>query len=142
MTNSVDSYEMGTTKIFETAVEEFFVHENTLKELPKQKPDCIFGFKNTEYIGQFLEQISPVHVNSNSEIMQSFIRTSPLKHDSPIFPFLALEAKSDSSTSELLGYPDSDRIAHLGAFEPAKRPQLPYSRGTRTAEAPGLVSWI
>ena len=83
---------MGTTKIFETAVEEFFVHENTLKELPKQKPNCIFGFKNTEYIRQFLEQ-------SNSEIMQSFIRTSPLKHGSPIFPFLALEAKSDSSSA-------------------------------------------
>ena len=87
---------MGTSPIFDDRVEELFIPDPVLEELPKQRPDRYFGLKATSNLERLLRR--PVQTDADREV-GDLVRTSPLKWESspPLFPFLAIEAKSDSA---------------------------------------------
>ncbi|KAI1411740.1 hypothetical protein F5Y13DRAFT_200725 [Hypoxylon sp. FL1857] len=90
-----DYYEIGTSSLFDGRVEEIVILDSTLKDLPKKKtPDRSFGLKPTEKVNQLLERVA-ARTTTASEALEF----TPFKSatNPPIFPFLILEAKSDSS---------------------------------------------
>ncbi|KAI1139717.1 hypothetical protein F5Y05DRAFT_379853 [Hypoxylon sp. FL0543] len=94
-TRPQDYYEIGTSLLFDDRVEEIVILDSALKDLPKKKtPDRTFGLKTTEKVNQLLERLA-LETATTSEIME--FTPFKLATNPPIFPFLILEAKSDSS---------------------------------------------
>jgi hypothetical protein len=89
--DTLSSYETGVSLIFEDLVEEVVFLDARLRELPKKKiPDRIFGLKVTKNIEEVITEIAASEQGWECTPFGS--AANP-----PIFPFLLLEAKSDSS---------------------------------------------
>ncbi len=88
--NSCDSYETGECSLFDDRVEEAVV----LPDLPKKIPDRVFGLRLTEKLGGLVTTLATTTMTAGQpfECTPFKLATNP-----PIFPFLALEAKSESS---------------------------------------------
>ncbi|KAI1764531.1 hypothetical protein GGR53DRAFT_530350 [Hypoxylon sp. FL1150] len=90
-----DPYAVGTNMLFDDRVEEIVLLDSAFKDLPKKKmPDRTFGLKTTEKVNQLLERIMITAVAKGETFEFSPFKSTT---NAPIFPFLILEAKSDSS---------------------------------------------
>ncbi|KAI3343193.1 hypothetical protein F4824DRAFT_444779 [Ustulina deusta] len=85
-----DFYETGECSLFDDRVEEAVV----LPDLPKKIPDRVFGLRLTEKLGGLVTTLATTTMTAGQpfECTPFKLATNP-----PIFPFLALEAKSESS---------------------------------------------
>ena len=92
-------YEVGTSRLFEERMDEFIDDLDPLPEQPKQKPDRIIGLRETKNIHRLLEQPARFMRGDTAAKVRDEVRCSPLKDQSIplLFPFLVLEAKSDSA---------------------------------------------
>jgi hypothetical protein len=95
------SYEIGTNPLFDDRAQELIIHDLTLRaELPQQELDRIYGLRATRNFEDLLSQ-SMTHTSDETEpiTIGDVIRSSPFKAESDplLFPFLVLEAKSESS---------------------------------------------
>ncbi|OTA88713.1 hypothetical protein M434DRAFT_374600 [Hypoxylon sp. CO27-5] len=94
-TRPQDYYEIGTSLLFDDRVEEIVMLDSALKDLPKKKtPDRTFGLKPTEKVNELLEKVA-LRTSNTTEALE--FTPFKLATNPPIFPFLILEAKSDSS---------------------------------------------
>src|SRR5205823_2464722 len=81
--------------------EEVILHDNSVRtELPKQKPDRVYGLRATTSFEKYLS--SPFEHEGAPEAnctLGDLLGTSPFKSGSDplLFPFLLLEAKSEQS---------------------------------------------
>lgn len=92
--NSCRSYERGTSLLFDDRVEEPVVLGAKHHGLPKKIPDRVFGLRLK---GQ-LENLVTTLTNKTKNFGQPFECTPfRLATNPPVFPFLVLEAKADSS---------------------------------------------
>lgn len=95
------SFEPGTNRLFDDRADQEFPPNNLVDGLPRQKPDRIVGLRATTNIKELLEH--PLHDRFGGDEIRlgSRIRTSPFawQPEPMIFPFLVLEAKSDSTKS-------------------------------------------
>ncbi|KAI1393168.1 uncharacterized protein F4822DRAFT_423631 [Hypoxylon trugodes] len=94
-TRPQDYYEIGTSQLFDDRVEEIVILDSALQDLPKKKlPDRTFGLKSTEKVDQLLMRLS-----TQATTIAEVLEVTPFKSalNPPIFPFLILEAKADSS---------------------------------------------
>jgi hypothetical protein len=75
------------------------LHEDPVGNLPRQRPDRIVGLRETNNIRMLLDQPPRAHPNSDARRLRDLIRSSPFKWQSDplLFPFLVLEAKTDSA---------------------------------------------
>ncbi len=85
--------------MFEERIEETIVHHDTEEELPKQRPDRMIGLRETNNIRQLLNQPPRGLPDTNEQKLRDLVRCAPFKWQSSplLFPFLVLEAKSDST---------------------------------------------
>lgn len=97
----VHSYEIGTNPLFDDRAQELIVHDLALQsELLKQHPDRVYGLQATRNFQDLLSRSMPRTSNRTDPItVGDIIRSSPFKAESDplLFPFLVLEAKSESS---------------------------------------------
>lgn len=97
------SYETGTNNLFEDRAEEFILYEGILRsELKKQGPDRVYGLKNTRNLDSLLSSLAPPELaNEPGDTVADVIKHTPFSSDVDplLFPFLLLEAKSESSNS-------------------------------------------
>lgn len=95
------SYEIGTNAIFDDRVDEFVIYDDEVSsQLPKQGPDRVFGLQTTRNFDSLLS--SPVKAdirNRSEDTIADILRITPFKAQSDplLFPFLVLEAKSETS---------------------------------------------
>ncbi|KAL2811731.1 hypothetical protein BDW59DRAFT_155482 [Aspergillus cavernicola] len=95
MTRKVLDYcEDGNTKLFDDRVEEFVRHDGLRVELRERRPDRVYGLRVTRIFNHYLSRIM-----DTGQTVEESVRTTPFKPatDPLIFPFLLLEAKSDSA---------------------------------------------
>lgn len=92
---------MGTSRLFDDRCEELVVHSTSLGALPNQRPDRIVGLSETNNINELLEQPPQPHSADSVRKVRDLVLCSPFKPQSSplLFPFLVLEAKSDSAQS-------------------------------------------
>ncbi|KAK5167487.1 uncharacterized protein LTR77_007186 [Saxophila tyrrhenica] len=90
-------FEIGISRIFEERVEETIVHDASLGELPKQRPDRVIGLRETKNIRHLLDQPPRGHPGTQARDIRGLVRCAPYKWQSSplLYPFLVLEAKSD-----------------------------------------------
>ena len=90
---------MGTGRLFEERVEELVVHDASLGVIPDQRPDRVLGLRETNNIRDLLEQRSQSHGDDNTGKLRDIVPHTPFKpQPNPLlFPFLVVEAKSDTS---------------------------------------------
>ncbi|KAJ5417461.1 uncharacterized protein N7487_001011 [Penicillium crustosum] len=102
-TVEVACYETGTNNLFEDRAEEFILYEGILRsELKKQGPDRVYGLKNTRNLDSLLSSLAPPELaNEPGDTVADVIKHTPFSSDVDplLFPFLLLEAKSESSNS-------------------------------------------
>ena len=97
------SYESGTHELFEERADEAILQDDILRsELPRLKPDRVFGLQATENLEDLLSQ--PMRrplPGAGGNTVGDVVRSSPFKPNSKplFFPFLVLEAKSESSSN-------------------------------------------
>ncbi|CAI7636422.1 unnamed protein product [Penicillium glandicola] len=98
-----DFYETGTNNLFEDRAEAFILYEGILQsELKKQGPDRVYGLKNTSNLDSLLSSLAPPELaNEPGDTVADVIKHTPFSSDVEplLFPFLVLEAKSESSNS-------------------------------------------
>ncbi|KAF7179454.1 hypothetical protein CNMCM7691_008387 [Aspergillus felis] len=98
-----DFYEIGTNPLFDDRAQEFVVYDELLRsQLPKQGPDRVLGLQNTRNLDSLL--LSPVRpdlAKQRDDTVSDILKTTPFKSqaDPLLFPFLLLEAKSETSSS-------------------------------------------
>jgi hypothetical protein len=96
------SYEIGTNALFDDRVQEFVVYEDLIKsELSKQGPDRVFGLQNTRNFDTLLSSpVRPDLAGTPEDTIADILKTTPFKTqaDPLLFPFLVLEAKSETSS--------------------------------------------
>ncbi|KAE8339452.1 hypothetical protein BDV24DRAFT_135985 [Aspergillus arachidicola] len=98
-----DFYELGTNRLFDSRVQEFVVYDNLLRsQLPKQAPDRVIGLQCTRNFDNLLS--SPICsdlANNEDDIVSDILQATPFQSqaDPLLFPFLLLEAKSETSPS-------------------------------------------
>ena len=95
------SYEIGTNPLFGDRAQEFMIYDLALRaELPQQGPDRIYGLRATRNFEDLLSR-SMAHTFDETDpiTIGDIIISSPFKAESDplLFPFLVLEAKSESS---------------------------------------------
>jgi len=99
----VHSYETGTNPLFDDRTQELILHDHTLRsELPKQEPDRIYGLQATRNFEDLLSRSMPrTSTRTDPTTVGDLVRSSPFKAESDplLFPFLVLEAKSESSSN-------------------------------------------
>ena len=89
---------MGTNKLFEDRIDEVVLHSGPLEKILHQKPDRIVGLRETTNIRDALDRPRSSESDSSVLTVRDLVRSSPFKRQTtPVFPFLALEAKSDSA---------------------------------------------
>jgi hypothetical protein len=97
------SYEIGTNALFEDRTQELIVHDPELRSLlPKHEPDRIYGLQATRNFADLLSRPIPGPAPPGEAIiLGDLVRSSPFKGESDplLFPFLVLEAKSESSAN-------------------------------------------
>jgi hypothetical protein len=85
---------MGTSLLFDDRVEEAVVLDTAHQDLPKKIPDRVFGLRLTEKLDTLVTKL----VTTTMAAKQPFECTPfKLATNPPVFPFLVLEAKADSS---------------------------------------------
>ena len=93
---------MGTNPLFDDRTQEFFLHDPLLRsELPRQGPDRVYGLQLTKNFENLLSEPMAIPAdNRDSSVLGDNIRISPFKEgiEPLLFPFLILEAKSESSS--------------------------------------------
>ncbi|KAL4970918.1 uncharacterized protein BDV14DRAFT_162284 [Aspergillus stella-maris] len=98
-----DLYEIGTNPLFDDRAQEFVVYDELLRsQLPKQGPDRVLGLQNTRNFDNLLQ--SPIRqdiAKHPGDTISDILKTSPFKSEADplLFPFLLLEAKSETSSS-------------------------------------------
>ncbi|KAE8373695.1 hypothetical protein BDV26DRAFT_296687 [Aspergillus bertholletiae] len=96
-------HELGTDRLFDSRVQEFVVYDDLLKsQLPKQAPDRVIGLQCTKNFDNLLS--SPIRsdlANSEDDVASDILQVTPFQSqaDPLLFPFLLLEAKSETSPS-------------------------------------------
>lgn len=97
------SYETGTNRLFEDRAEEFVIYDGILRsQLKKQGPDRVYGLKNTGNFDSLLSSSAPPELaNEPGDTIGDIIKHTPFDYDTDplLFPFLLLEAKSESSSN-------------------------------------------
>jgi hypothetical protein len=97
-----DSYTLGTNPLFADRVDKFFTYDDIIKShLPKQAPDRVFGLQNTPSFDSLLESPARPDIQKRpDDTVADLLKTTPFKtQENPLlFPFLVLEAKSESSS--------------------------------------------
>ena len=95
------SYEIGTNPLFDDRAQELIIHDDALRsELPKQQPDRIYGLQATRNFKDLLSQQMPrASTRTGLTTVGDLVRSTPFKaaSDPLLFPFLVLEAKSETS---------------------------------------------
>ncbi|KAK2760893.1 hypothetical protein FQN54_002133 [Arachnomyces sp. PD_36] len=94
-----DFYEIGTNALFDDRAQELIVHNDVSNtQIPRQEPDRIFGLRTTK---NFEDLVSRPVAASPNVTLADHIRMCPFKKDSDplLFPFLLLEAKSETSSN-------------------------------------------
>ena len=84
--------------MFDDRTQEKIIHDPLNKSsLPKQSPDRVYGLQATKNFDQLLSKT--VSGSSNGTTIGELVRSSPFKEGTEplLFPFLILEAKSESS---------------------------------------------
>ncbi|GFF52416.1 hypothetical protein IFM58399_09317 [Aspergillus lentulus] len=98
-----DFYEIGTNPLFDDRAQEFVVYDELLRsQLPKQGPDRVLGLQNTRNLDSLLQSpVRPDLAKQQDDIVSDILKTTPFKSqaDPLLFPFLLLEAKSETSSS-------------------------------------------
>ena len=101
------SYDTGTNPLFDERAEEIVLQDLSVQSAlaeegfnQKQKPDRVYGLRETRNFETILDQIPSSNSQSGMTVRDS-IRVSPFRDTdigaSLIFPFLILEAKSENS---------------------------------------------
>ncbi|EED23748.1 hypothetical protein TSTA_071450 [Talaromyces stipitatus ATCC 10500] len=97
-----DSYDLGTNPLFDDRADEFVIYDDLVKShLPKQGPDRVFGLQNTQSFDSLLSSpVRPDIQKRPDDTVSNLLKTTPFKTqaDLLLFPFLVLEAKSESSS--------------------------------------------
>ncbi|KAL4904045.1 hypothetical protein BDW74DRAFT_185747 [Aspergillus multicolor] len=98
-----DLYEIGTNPLFDDRAEEFVVYDELLRsQLPKQGPDRVLGLQNTRNFDHLLQcRVRQEIAKRPDDTISDILKTSPFKSEADplLFPFLLLEAKSETSSS-------------------------------------------
>src|SRR5271156_748325 len=96
------SYEIGTNSLFDDRTQEVIIHDPLIRsQLPKQEPDRVYGLQATKNFDQLLSKTASGSLGaSNGTTIREIVRSSPFKEgiEPLLFPFLILEAKSESSS--------------------------------------------
>ncbi|KAJ5274021.1 hypothetical protein N7478_009146 [Penicillium angulare] len=96
-------YETRTIRLFEDRAEEFVIYDDILRsQLEKQGPDRVYGLKNTGNFDSLLSSSAPPELaNEPGDTIGDIIKHKPFDSDTDplLFPFLLLEAKSESSNN-------------------------------------------
>ena len=104
------SYDVGENLLFDSRAEELIMHEPLVEkiQLPKKKPDRIFGLKKTKAFAKILD----VDGRDNDEDS----RCSPFKdcNDPLLFPFLIIEAKPEKKS---VGFEETQTQTALPIWE-------------------------
>lgn len=94
---------MGTNEIFDERAQKIFIYDRSLQEqLPQQAPDRVYGLNTTTNFRQILSRpVASARTRIPQPTVADLMRISPFKldEDPPLFPFLLLEAKSETSAS-------------------------------------------
>jgi hypothetical protein len=97
------SYEIGTNPLFDDRTEELIIHDPLSRsQLPKQEPDRVYGLQLTKNFDQLLSKPASGSLGANGgTTVGEIVRCSPFKEETEplLFPFLILEAKSESSSN-------------------------------------------
>lgn len=97
-----DSYDLGTNPLFDDRADEFVIYDDLVKShLSKQGPDRVFGLQNTQSFDSLLSSpVRPGIQKRPDDTVADLLKTTPFKTqaDPLLFPFLVLEAKSESSS--------------------------------------------
>ncbi|KAF4175461.1 hypothetical protein CNMCM8060_007286 [Aspergillus lentulus] len=98
-----DFYEIGTNPLFDDRAQEFVVYDELLRsQLPKQGPDRVLGLQNTRNLDSLLQSpVRPDLAKQQDDMVSDILKTTPFESqaDPLLFPFLLLEAKSETSSS-------------------------------------------
>lgn len=83
-------------------MDEFVIYDDLVKShLPKQAPDRVFGLQNTPSFQTLLDSSARPEIRKAPDnIVSDLITSTPFKTEADplLFPFLVLEAKSESSS--------------------------------------------
>jgi len=97
------SYEIGTNSLFDDRTQEPIIHDPLIRsEITKHEPDRVYGLQATKNFNQLLSQTASGSLGaSDGTTVGERVRSSPFKEGTEplLFPFLVLEAKSESSSS-------------------------------------------
>lgn len=89
--------------LFDDRVQELIIHDSTLRsKLPRKEPDRIYGLQATRNLEDLLSTPLPgPSIGAGGSTVGDMVRSSPFRSGSDplLFPFLILEAKSESSSS-------------------------------------------
>jgi hypothetical protein len=95
------SYEIGINSLFDDRTQEMILHDPLISpHLPDQEPDRVYGLRATKNFSQLLSQTASSSLGaSGGTTIGERVRSSPFKEGTEplLFPFLILEAKSESS---------------------------------------------
>jgi hypothetical protein len=87
--------------LFDDRVQEVVIHDPLLRsELPRKEPDRVYGLQATKNFEKLLSTSIGSPSDSDDQItLRDVVRSSPFKESAEplLFPFLILEAKSDTS---------------------------------------------
>ncbi|GCB27320.1 hypothetical protein AAWM_10205 [Aspergillus awamori] len=98
----VACYEIGTNPLFDDRAQEFVVYDELLRsQLPKQGPDRVLGLQKSRNFDSLLR--SPIRheiAKNPDDTISDILKISPFKSEADplLFPFLLLEAKSETSS--------------------------------------------
>ena len=97
------SYEIGTNSLFDDRTQEPIIHDPLIRsEITKHEPDRVYGLQATKNFNQLLSQTASGSLGaSDGTTVGERVRSSPFKEGTEplLFPFLVLEAKSESSSN-------------------------------------------
>jgi hypothetical protein len=97
------SYEIGTNPLFDDRTEDRILHDPLIRsQLSKQKPDRVYGLQATKNFDQLLSKTASGSLGAiDGTSVGEIVRSSPFKEGTEplLFPFLILEAKSESSSN-------------------------------------------
>ena len=94
------SYEIGTNSLFDDRTQEMIYHDPLIRsQLPRQIPDRVYGLQATKNFNQLLSQTASGSCDGTT--VGERVRSSPFEEETEplLFPFLILEAKSESSSN-------------------------------------------
>lgn len=130
----MDSYDVGESLLFDDRAEEVIMHGPLVEiQLPKKKPDRIFGLKKTKTFAKILD-IDRIDSDEAS-------RCSPFKdcNDPLLFPFLIYEAKPEKMS---VGFHETQTQTALPIWELLKLQESIRAGISRESHSPGPLVWF